>query len=75
MGMNPGFCKAAMLEEIREHNYVLTPGRYVGAALAETDGVPFEERFMELKATLTEQFADAEGLSTLIQKKLEKVKV
>ena len=53
----PGFCKAATLEEIREHNHVLTPGRYVGAAAAEADDVPFEERFAELKETLAEQFA------------------
>lgn len=28
----PGFCKAAKLDEIRTHQHVLTPGRYVGAA-------------------------------------------
>jgi len=67
----PGFCKAATLEEIRAHNHVLTPGRYVGAAAAEADDVPFEEQFAELKETLTEQFAEAEELSALIQAKLE----
>ena len=71
----PGFSKVATLEDIREHNHVLTPGRYVGAAAAESDDVPFEERFMELKETLAEQFAEAEELSTLIQTKLEEVVV
>ena len=69
----PGFCRAVTLEQIREHNHALTPGRYVGAAAAEADDVPFEERFAELKDTLAEQFAAAEELRTLIQKKLEEV--
>ena len=69
----PGFCKATTLDEIRVHNYVLTPGRYVGAVAAEADDVPFEERFGKLKETLTEQFAEAEELSALIQMKLEEV--
>jgi type I restriction enzyme M protein len=57
------------------HNYVLTPGRYVGSTIAEADGTPFEERFNELKETLAEQFAEAEELGALIQKKLEDVYV
>ena len=69
----PGFCKTATLEEIRGHNHVLTPGRYVGAAAVEADDVPFEERFAELKETLAGQFADAEELSALIQNKLGEV--
>ena len=69
----PGFCKAATLEEIKEHHQVLTPGRYVGAAVAEEDDVPFEERFAELKETLDKQFAEAEELSAVIQSKLEGV--
>ena len=67
----PGFCKAATLDEIRAHNHVLTPGRYVGAAAAEADDVPFEVRFAELKQTLAEQFTEAEELRSVIQKKLE----
>ena len=53
----PGFCKSASLEEIREHGYMLTPGRYVGAAEIEDDGISFEEKMAELTATLYEQFA------------------
>ena len=69
----PGFCKAAPLEEIRKHNHVVTPGRYVGAAVAEADDVPFEERFGELREALGEQFAEAEELSARIQKKLKEI--
>ncbi len=71
----PGFCKAATLDEIRAHSHVLTPGRYVGAAVAEEDDVPFEERFAELKETLAEQFAEAEAMSALIQGKLDAVDI
>ena len=69
----PGFCKEATLEEIREHNHVLTPDRYVGAVAAEGDDVPFEQRFAELKEILAEQFAEAEKLSAFIRKKLAEV--
>ena len=69
----PGFCRAATLKEIRGHDYVLMPGRYVGAAVAEPDDEPFEERFAELKETLSEQFAEAAELAALIQTELERV--
>ncbi len=67
----PGFCKSATTEEIREHGYVLTPGRYVGAAEVEDDGVPFEEKMAELSATLYEQFAEADRLEAAIKRNLE----
>ena len=69
----PGFCGSATLEEIGEHNHVLTPGRYVGAAAAEDDDVPFEERFAELREALAAQFSEAHELSVLIQTKLNEV--
>ena len=66
----PGFCKAATLEEVRAHNHVLTPGRYVGAAAAEADDVPFEERFAELSRTLDAQFSRADELALTIRERL-----
>ncbi|MDY6912142.1 MAG: class I SAM-dependent DNA methyltransferase [Chloroflexota bacterium] len=67
----PGFCKSASTEEIKEHGYVLTPGRYVGAAEIEDDGIPFEEKMAELSATLYEQFAEADQLEATIKRSLE----
>jgi type I restriction-modification system DNA methylase subunit len=66
----PGFCKSATLNKIKEHGYVLTPGRYVGAAEVEDDGIPFEEKMAELSATLYEQFAQADQLEATIRKNL-----
>ena len=67
----PGFCKSASTGEIKEHGYVLTPGRYVGAAEIEDDGIPFEEKMAGLSATLYEQFAEADRLEAVIKKNLE----
>ena len=66
----PGFCKSATLEEIKGHGYVLTPGRYVGAADIEDDDVPFDERFLALKEKLKTQLAEAERLSAVISGQL-----
>jgi|TARA_R110000868_G_scaffold228782_1_gene481729 type I restriction enzyme M protein len=63
----PGFCRSATLEEVRSHGHVLTPGRYVGAADVEDDGVPFEERFGALRTKLTEQFAAGRELEARIE--------
>jgi type I restriction enzyme M protein len=43
-----GFCKAATVEDIREYGYILTPGRYVGAADVEDDGEAFETKLDRL---------------------------
>jgi type I restriction enzyme M protein len=66
----PGFCKAASLEEIRGYAHVLTPGRYVGAADIEDDGVVFADRFAALQEKLELEFAAAERLTATIREKL-----
>ena len=67
----PGWWKSATIERIREHGYVLTPGRYVGAEEVEDDGVPFEEKMAELTARLYEQFDEARRLEAEIKKNLK----
>jgi type I restriction enzyme M protein len=48
----PGFCKSASIEEIKAHNFVLTPGRYVGAEEATDDGEPFEQKMTRFTGEL-----------------------
>ena len=47
-----GLCKAAILDEIRENGYSLTPGRYVGVAKPPEPEYDFKERLTELKKEL-----------------------
>ena len=58
-------------EEIQTHGYVLTPGRYVGAADMEADGEPFEQKMKRLTATLEEQFAESTKLEKAIRGNLK----
>jgi type I restriction enzyme M protein len=67
----PGFCKACSLEEIQNHDYVLTPGRYVGSEEVEDSGIPFEEKMAELSDKLYEQMREAQELDSAIRRNLE----
>lgn len=68
-----GFCKAATIEEITKHKFVLTPGRYVGIAEEEDDGIPFEEKMKELTGELKQQLVEEQKLNKELKKQLEKV--
>ena len=68
-----GFCKTAKLEDIKKHDYVLTPGRYVGAAEQEADGEPFEEKMARLTAQLNEQFGESARLEAMIRENLARL--
>jgi len=61
-----GFCKSAPTEEIKAHDYILTPGRYVGAEDVEDDGEPFEEKIERLSQILSEQFEQSDALERQI---------
>ena len=62
----PGFCRVATLDEVREHKYALTPGRYVGSPDGEADGEEFEEKLPRLASTLRQQFAASDELEKMI---------
>ncbi|QJA08587.1 SAM-dependent DNA methyltransferase [Romboutsia sp. CE17] len=65
-----GFCKVASIDEIREHDFILTPGRYVGIEEVEDDGEPFEEKMERLTSTLAMQFEKSRELEDEIRRQL-----
>ncbi|MDP8269430.1 MAG: class I SAM-dependent DNA methyltransferase [Candidatus Tenebribacter davisii] len=69
-----GFCNSAHIDKVRELDYVVTPGRYVGLAVEEDD-FNFKERFTELQAEFQEQLKEEERLNALIKENLAKVKI
>jgi type I restriction enzyme M protein len=69
----PGFCESATLAEIAAHDYVLTPGRYVGAADVEDDGELFKEKMERLVATLEKQLNSSAQLETTIRENLRRL--
>ncbi|EHQ05843.1 type I restriction-modification system subunit M [Leptonema illini] len=70
----PGFCNSASIERVKELDYVLTPGRYVGLP-EEEDDFDFKERFTSLKKEFEEQLKEEEKLNKAILESLKKVKL
>lgn len=68
-----GFCKSSTKEEVKDNNYVLTPGRYVGAEEIEDDGISFEEKMKTLTTELKAQFEESHKLEEEIKKNLEAI--
>ena len=65
-----GFCYSASLADVRKHEHVLTPGRYVGAEVQEEDGEAFADKMARLTAQLAGQFAESAKLEGEIKKNL-----
>jgi type I restriction enzyme M protein len=68
-----GFCKAADLALIRQHDYILTPGRYVGAEVVEEDNEAFADKMARLTQDLAAQFAESAKLETAIRQNLASI--
>jgi type I restriction enzyme M protein len=65
-----GFCKSVTQDEIAKHDFVLTPGRYVGAEAVEEDDEAFAEKMQRLTKQLGEQMEKGAELDQLIRQKL-----
>ena len=65
-----GFAASASREEIAKHDFVLTPGRYVGAEDVEADDEPIKERIERLTKELLTEFDRGRELEEEVRKLL-----
>ena len=66
----PGFCKAAKLDEIRKHQFILTPGRFIEQPDDSLDSEAFEELMEGFTAELEAQFSASNTLDSRIKSSL-----
>jgi len=70
----PGFCYSATLEEIREQDHVLTPGRYVGAPEVQNeDDEPITDKIARLTKELYAHFEESARLEKAVREQLERI--
>ena len=68
-----GFCYSATTDEIKNNDYVLTPGRYVGVEDNNEDSIPFEEKMKYITSQLSTQFEESHRLEEEIKKNLKAI--
>lgn len=76
MGMlqdQKGFCAIKTLADIKEQDYILTPGRYVGIAEDNSDTEPFADKMARLTASLSQLFAESREQEEEIRKQLKTI--
>ncbi len=66
----PGFARAASLEDIKYHDFVLTPGRYVGVEEADLDDEPPAEKIERLTGALCAEFDRGRDLEVEVRRGL-----
>ena len=71
----PGLCKVASRAEIKEKNYSLTPGAYVGVAPVAVDGVDFSQRMGEIHRELLALQAESNELMQTISKDMKEMRL
>ncbi|MEX2564857.1 MAG: N-6 DNA methylase [Cyclobacteriaceae bacterium] len=68
-----GLCKMVTIDEVRENDWSLTPGRYVGVAIELDEDFDYQARLLEIQGELDELNEEAVGLSKVISDNLKKL--
>jgi type I restriction enzyme M protein len=72
----PGFCYSATLDDVRKHDHILTPGRYVGAAeVDDGDDEQIADKIAHLKMELFARFDESTRLEQVVRVQLERLDV
>ena len=69
----PGFCASMKLADIRTHDHVLTPGRYVGSEDAEEDSEPLDAKIQRLRETISRGFGERSALQSTVVSALKAI--
>jgi type I restriction enzyme M protein len=70
-----GFCASVREEQLAQHAFVLTPGRYVGASAQDTDTEPVRDKLERLTRELSEAFAEGDLLQIKVREALGRVEL
>ena len=70
----PGFCRSVPIDEIRTAEYVLTPGRYVGAPAGEDDGEAVGDKVARLTKDLRAALDESARLEQTVREQLERLR-
>lgn len=70
----PGFCKSVSIQDIRNADYALTPGRYVGFAEQELDDEPIADKIERLTQELTKALDESARLDAVVREQMGRLK-
>jgi type I restriction enzyme M protein len=69
----PGFCKSVSLDDVAAAGYLLTPGRYVGAAATEDDAEPADEKVARLTKDLLTALDESARWETVVRQQVRRL--
>jgi type I restriction enzyme M protein len=69
----PGYCKSVSLDDIAAASYLLTPGRYVGAAATEDDAEPADQKVARLTKDLLTALDESARWETVVRQQVRRL--